>query len=128
MSFREDMYDLIIDYDEPDMFTESNQDRIISNAIRQSGFSLTYDTHTGNIEEEITSNQYDIISMFYNLYALEKIRNKYTKSAISVSDEEGSGDFKERAKLIKEKIDSIKNSQLYKRKTYKKIFAVLHND
>lgn len=128
MSFREDMYDLIIDYDEPDMFTEYNQDRIINNAIRKSGFNLTYDTHTGNINEELTSNQYDIIGMFYLLYALEKINNKYIKSAISVSDEEGSGDFRERARLIREKIDSIKNSQLYKKSTYKKIFAVLHND
>lgn len=123
MSFRDDMVDIIIDFRELDMFPENRIDRLIQGAIRSSGLNLTYNVNTGEINEDISNSNYDILSMYFELSALEKIRNKYISESFSVSDEEGSGDFRKRTDDIDRKIEEIKNSQLYKSQNIPFIFS-----
>lgn len=114
MSFREDMQDLITDYNKPDMFPEERIDRLIQGAIRDSGLTITYNAFDGEIEGEFSSKNYSVLSMFFELSALSRLHNYYIDNSFSVSDEEGSGDFKNRAILVEKKIEGIKNSKLYK--------------
>lgn len=114
MSFRDDMYENISTFDKDDLFPTNVQDSIIKKSIKYSKVpNISYDISTGDVSRELEIKEYQKIEMYYKLFGYERLYNHYIDKDIDVSDEEGSGNFKGRAKLMQDRIKEIKSSPLY---------------